>query len=270
MAHCTPGWQYLHNAQSSGVSRIIVCWNDAILEVGCLDCYSQAISCNVRIKETQTTCFVTFVYGSNDDDERKALRDHLLALQRTVSNQPWLLIGDFNIIRSCKEKIGGKGFKFAAMDFNNYLESLDVEDIPAQGFFFTRCNQKEYGSRIYSKLDRMLMNGAWFQHCSYLEAEFVNPGISDHSLAIMRLKNSFNTGPKPFKFNQFLMKHPSYPDLLASKWNEVVTGDPMFCLCMKLKNLKGNLRTLNKKHFSSISLRVRQAKDNLCQTQLLL
>ncbi|KAL3537735.1 hypothetical protein ACH5RR_001101 [Cinchona calisaya] len=66
------------------------------------------------------------------------------------------------------------------------------------------------------------------------------------------------------------MKHHCYQDTLEKSWANQVENNPVDSLCMKLKELKYKLKDLNQKHFSSLSLKVKQAKDVLAQTQVLL
>lgn len=56
--------------------------------------------------------------------------------ENIIGDQPWLLMGDFIIIRYCVEKIVNAGYDFDAMTkFNNCLSSIDVDDMPSKGIF---------------------------------------------------------------------------------------------------------------------------------------
>ena len=57
---------------------------------------AQNITCKVR-KASNQFC-LSFIYGFNDGMARKSLWRHLINLQRSISHNPWLLAGDFNII----------------------------------------------------------------------------------------------------------------------------------------------------------------------------
>lgn len=47
---CTAGWSYFHNAQFSGISGIIVCWNPSNVAVTNVDNHSQVITCLWSLK----------------------------------------------------------------------------------------------------------------------------------------------------------------------------------------------------------------------------
>ncbi|KAL3519686.1 hypothetical protein ACH5RR_017835 [Cinchona calisaya] len=177
-------------------------------------------------------------------------------------------MGDFNIIRFSSEKIGGSRTDSQAMDeFEDCIQQLDIEDIPYKGYLLTWCNGREGNARIYCKLDRILSNCAWHTQFPNAEVEFLDPLISDHSPGLVSIKEEFNAGPKPFKFHSFWMKHLQFKKILRSNWIDEDYGNPMRTLCIKLKNLKGHLKELNKKHYSNISTMVLQIKEELWMTQ---
>lgn len=126
------------------------------------------------------------------------------------------------------------------------------------------------GIRIYSKLDRVMAYSQWYHAFPQIETIFDSLGVSDHAPVVVKVRELLNTGPKPFKFNQFLMRHYQYKEIINSVWAESIQRNPMMRLCVKLKKLKAQLRILNHKHFSAISERVQQAKGNLYHTQDLL
>lgn len=71
---------------------------------------------------------------------------------------------------------------------------------------------------------------------------------------------SINPNPqishKPFKFFDFLADHPQFMNVVQRVWRLVVIGNPMFCVCEKLKLLQPEFKLLNNREFSDISKRV--------------
>lgn len=45
-----------------------------------------------------------------------------------------------------------------------------------------------------------LINEAWLSHNAFSKAEFIDPGLSDHSPTILKLSGIDLVGPRPFKF----------------------------------------------------------------------
>lgn len=70
-------------------------------------------------------------------------------------------------------------------------------------------------------------------------------------------------GPKPFKFIKGWMNHPRFKIILEENWNIPLQGNPQSRLVKKLKRLKSPLRNLNTRHYSNISLRVLNARQDL-------
>ena len=58
---------------------------------------------SVTILEQQLAFKASFVYGFNTPGERLSLWDDLKQLS---SQEPWILLGDFNVVRILSERIG--------------------------------------------------------------------------------------------------------------------------------------------------------------------
>ncbi|KAJ4954176.1 hypothetical protein NE237_031008 [Protea cynaroides] len=93
-------------------------------------------------------------------------------------NEPWVMIGDFNIICYHGEKEGGGQLcKGAMMEFNDCLESNLFKDLKWEGEMLTWSNGQAGQKRIRCKLDRCLVNQSWLDHFGSWEALFDHPGI---------------------------------------------------------------------------------------------
>ncbi|XP_074301074.1 uncharacterized protein LOC141632427 [Silene latifolia] len=101
--------------------------------------------------------------------------------------------------------------------------------------------------RVWSKIDRALANPSWLAKFPATSANFLPPGISDHS---------------PILVTIFEDKHEA--------WMEQVNGSLMFKPFAKLKNVQNKLLLMHKESFTDISSRIKTCKDNLhlCQQQI--
>lgn len=80
------------------------------------------------------------------------------------------------------------------------------------------------------------------------------------------------SGTRPFKFFNYLTKHPKFLTILADYWIQAGSiVDNLRDLCWKLKNIKPELKTLNRENFSQIQERVSLANRllNVVQVQAL-
>ncbi|KAL3509543.1 hypothetical protein ACH5RR_028944 [Cinchona calisaya] len=149
------------------------------------------------------------------------------------NSNAWLLMGDVNAIRYNYEKLGrDDDDRNAKTDFEECLNSYDVDDVPYKGCLHTWFTGRESNAKIYTKLDRILCTESWLTMFHYMEAEFLAPVISDHCSGIVSIKDVFNAEPKPFKFHYFWTENPQYTDLLRRVWCRKVTGNPTRQLCL--------------------------------------
>ncbi|CAL5327717.1 unnamed protein product [Camellia sinensis] len=107
-----------------------------------------------------------------------------------------------------------------------------------------------------SKLDRVLVNEQWLSSFQNSSAYFLSSGISDHSPVIVTIDLKEAKSKKPFKFVDFWASHPEFIPIVNDVWKKYIKGSPMFRVCQKLRSLKPTFKSLNKKEFSEISIRV--------------
>jgi hypothetical protein len=73
--------------------------------------------------------FHSFVYGANKGVDRKVLWANLVSMKVKVTNNPWLLCGDFNVVRSLAEKWGSDRLNSYEDEFGKCLNDLEVLDL---------------------------------------------------------------------------------------------------------------------------------------------
>ena len=173
------GWRVLHNYEYHPNGRIWVLWNPTVMDINLLHTLDQMVHVSATFLEKQHTFQASFVYGFNTPGERLPLWADIMHLR---GHLPWILLGDFNIVRFPTERTGGN------MDWPPYMDDLNIycseahlEDLKATGFHLTWDNKgsaEQYKSR---KLDRVLVNPAWHSLFPLSEALFLPRGSSDHS-----------------------------------------------------------------------------------------
>ncbi|KAL2252275.1 UNVERIFIED_CONTAM: hypothetical protein Sindi_0022200 [Sesamum indicum] len=154
-------------------------------------------------------------------------------------SMPWLIMGDFNYVKSPEEKqLGVAPTLYELKDFVNYCVALGLLDIPTTGCYYTWYSNNE-SNPVWCKLDLVLYNNEWLQASLYCSAHFNPPGcLSDHS-----------------------------PATVEARWNLSMEGTPQFSLCRRLKALKGALKAFNQQHYSHISTRAKEAEQALQDAQ---
>ncbi|KAF7152135.1 hypothetical protein RHSIM_Rhsim01G0069200 [Rhododendron simsii] len=262
-----PGWEFFHNIGSGSVAGIIVAWDKQGPLVSLLSTSDQMMLLSVTME--MKTFVISIVYGYNQAGNRKKLWDDLRTSYGLVGLQPWILMGDFNVVRWQNERSDHGYFDAtSAGDFNTCLEDIGMEDINTTGFLFTWSNRRAGREYCGSRLDRVVVNAQWQHIFTESEAVVLTPGVSDHCPLTVSIL-PYQGGKKPFKFFNFWMTHKSFDDILNFSWAAQINSEdsPMLLLYKKLRRLKPCLKKLNKDFYSDIQKRVLAANAELAHIQ---
>ena len=171
-----PSWRFLTNYNSHPNGRIWVMWDPSIMDIILLFSSDQVIHVQVVDIQNQASMMVSFLYGHNDYIPRRELWSALKSFSSANGTDPWLVLGDFNIVRHGGEKIGGD------TSCPNYIEDLKIccyeaglEDLKHSGKFLTwsKGSGQRYKAR---KLDRALVNIEWMSDTMLLKLIFLIQG----------------------------------------------------------------------------------------------
>ncbi|XP_048498078.1 uncharacterized protein LOC125496616 [Beta vulgaris subsp. vulgaris] len=204
--------------------------------------------------------FITFIYGFNERNSRVELWEDLKAIN-TI--EPWVICGDFNCIISTEERIGAPVREAEMADMRECLMFCGLQGIKSTGNFFTWNNKQEGGSRVFSKLDRVIANQAWIDGYPSAEVSFQNEGEFDHTPALLIVYPIDITGRKPFKYFTMWRTSPQFMDIIIRVWNGTIQGTKMYQVMRKLRSTKAELKILNKEGFSDIQAADIQAYNKL-------
>lgn len=216
------GWNHFSNHASDHDGRIILIWKPQVT-VNILHQSRQSITCEITIAPLQRFV-LTACYAANTNEERSDLWVDLINVQQTYSldSSSWIVGGDFNQILHFSEHSLPVVNSFDAQMtvFRDTLTHLSLFDLRFSGLFFSWSN-KNPTAPIAKKLDRILTNHSWIATFPHSQAFFLAPDISDHSPAVVDLAVSLPTaGTKPFKFLNYLTKHPLFYQSVLQAWNQ--------------------------------------------------
>ena len=106
--------------------------------------------------------------------------------------------------------------------------------------------------------------------------EFLDPGISDHSPALLPFGSRKSFGPKSFRFCNLWCEHADFKNWIEVAWNSEVMVTPMYKLRQKLKATQLKLKVFNKDLYTGLSQRVQLIRERfeavqigLLQTQMI-
>ncbi|KAL0284293.1 UNVERIFIED_CONTAM: Retrovirus-related Pol polyprotein from type-2 retrotransposable element R2DM [Sesamum angustifolium] len=231
-----PGWCQANNFDAIAGGRILIIWNPAVIDLYPEDISPQVIHCRVTNKSSQLSFYISFTYGLYTVVNRRSMWEKLLELGQPL-NMPWIILGDFNCVKSPAEKqLGVPPTWYELKDFADCCLALGLHDAQTTGCYYTWYSNSD-SNPVWCKLDRVLLNNDWLEAGFHCTAHFNPPGcLSDHS-----------------------PDHPDFIPTIERQWRLNVEGTPQFRLCRKLKALKSSLKAFNNLHYSHISVRAKEA-----------
>ncbi|CAG7900461.1 unnamed protein product, partial [Brassica rapa] len=230
-------WHYLSNHQSDEDGRIVVIWKDPA-KVKVISQSRQMITCELELPNCAPIIYIA-IYASNLSEER---------------NDMWILYhhehSAFSHSRHSPQMF----------QFRDCLLQMGVFDLRYYGPVHTWTNKCD-AAPVAKKLDRCLINSDCLTRFPNATATFLPPAPSDHSPCLIDLAFHLpKAGTQPFRFLNYLTKHPSFLEVVTDAWllaGSVSTN--LASLCWKLKAIKRSLKILNKENFSKIQERVTES-----------
>jgi hypothetical protein len=159
---------------------------------------------------------VTNVYAPSDHRHSPAFLNELLSLLSLISG-PWLIFGDFNLIRSPDDKNNGNLNLNLMNSFNLALDHLGVLEIPLLGRSFTWSNHQP--SPILARLDRAFVN---LDHSLAFPNTSLSPlpkPTSDHTPILLSMSSSIPTS-NIFRFENSWLHNRSFLPAVLPAWHD--------------------------------------------------
>ncbi|XP_074266679.1 uncharacterized protein LOC141589958 [Silene latifolia] len=191
------------------------------------------------------------IYAFNDLHYRNDLWDFLKETALTC-NDPWLWMGDFNVVLSHIERLGGNTTEAEMEFFQECVSLCGMEDIQATGALYNWSNKQAPADRVYSRLDRVMENQEWMDLYGHYVAHFHPEGMFDHCPCTIVDRKIEIGRRRSFKYFNMWGKADSFLRDVVSVWGKSYSGTKMFILIKKLKALKPLLKGLNRSCFSDI------------------
>lgn len=273
-----PSWASIVNYEYHALGRIWFCWSEKVT-VTKQHMSDQVITCAVQVLETGEQFVCSAVYASNCEMERRRLWEELRGTKAAYDHLdlPWIVIGDFNVALSSSEHSLGvtRSMQLGMQNFQDLVGDCNLTDMAYTGEIFTWWNKRDEDP-IGKKLDRALINAAWYRQFPQSTARFEAGGISDHARCVVTLVGAENETRKPFRFFNYLTEHSEFLPAVKRVWE---SSQPIFHSRLalsrfhaKLKLLKYDMRMINKTHYGDLPGRTKQAFDEMCccQNQVLL
>ena len=157
----------------------------------------------------------TGIYGPTRDEIRPDLWSELKDIRQRWA-QPWCVFGDFNAVRFPNERSGSNRFSASMTDFSDFIEDMNLVDLPLHRGRYTWCNGSINPSM--SRIDRVLVSSDWEEHYPDVMQKLLPKPISDHT-PIMLEVGGMNGGKRAFKFENMWLKDPEFVNKVRGWWS---------------------------------------------------
>jgi len=146
----------VHAHPSSSRGGLLLAWR---IDINIVSFY---VSCNIICvwyysDDPCIKCLLTFVYGH---PYKNLCADFWNAMKNfgTFYNDPWVCIGDFNVIISPDDKLGSRPFdSHSSNPFIDFMDGYGMIDLGFCGNPYTWSNHKQGSSLIKERLDGVLL-----------------------------------------------------------------------------------------------------------------
>ncbi|KAJ0961245.1 hypothetical protein J5N97_000791 [Dioscorea zingiberensis] len=197
--------------------------------------------------ENLTPWLVSIVYNSQLLAEQRKVWKELSRVAEV--DKPWLIVGDFNTIREISEKQGGnmaRGTCTKSELFNSFIMNYNLSEPKFIGSPFTWCNNQRGGARIWARLDRVIVNGNWYDSLASYNIKHLAKCQSDHCPILIHCGFNKNKGKRPFRFANTWTQSETCQSIVQEIWRPKTGGNPIhhlnhkFCTLQKtlIKNCK--------------------------------
>ncbi|KAK3188862.1 hypothetical protein Dsin_028423 [Dipteronia sinensis] len=258
-AMCLQFPNFSSNVEEGG--KIWVFWKDNI-QLKVVGSSNQCLT--VLMSEDSGSLLKTFVYAKYSQIERRELWEQLHGI--STFNVAWVVLGDFNTIRSDTERVRGRPRISSAMaEFNECINRCGLLDLRFEGRQLSWCNGHQGLARSWAKLDRVLINNEFVAKYGDAKACLLNRNTSDHAPILLQFVVDMERyGPAPFRFQNMWTSHVGFLDVVGNSWNEpMVSESGLHRLVGKLKRMKQRLRVWNKETFGRVDGIIRELEERV-------
>jgi hypothetical protein len=237
------GREFLWHAMAPhGISGGILLEVDfGAFDIGAIDEGDFYVKFTLRYKPTDFKFVLSSIYGLAQLQNKCAF---LAEIANTCSkeNLPFLIGGDFNIMRKLEDKSSGVfDHKWPSL-FNAVIESLYLREIVMTGRQYTWAGFAD--TPTYKKLDRVLASTEWEAHFPLTRVEARDRNISDHIPLVVSIgASTHQSGTSPFRFERGWLLREGFYDMVANIWRSEDSGScPLERWQSKIRRLKQYLR----------------------------
>ncbi|XP_073357721.1 uncharacterized protein [Aegilops tauschii subsp. strangulata] len=179
----------------------------------------------------------------------------------SLSDLPWLCLGDFNEVLSLEEYDGiGKGSQSQIQGFRDVVDIFGMVDLGFQGQPWTFEKRVSGGTYTRVRLDRALGSSEWCAQFPLALVEHLTSATSDHSPLLVKLAASGHRLEKSFKYEVMWEMHPDLKRAVDSVWEPNSRNRTASEVRANLTALANELGEWSKATFGSVRGEIKKLK----------
>lgn len=192
---------------------------------------------------------LTTVYGPHDEARKPAFLAELAQIHNSLHG-PWLLIGDFNLIKDPQDKNNNWICRRWMNRFRRTLNRSSLHEIPLIGRKYTWSNEKQVPTLVH--LDRAFCNVEWELLFSAAKLLPLASAISDHC-PLMLVNEGILAINHRFCFESYWQFVTSFKEVVQQAWAEGTGGRcPVSRLSTKLWRTSKALSNWSRTHVGDL------------------
>lgn len=222
------------------------------------------------IQEGTNTFWLSYIYGNPVVKYRNRQWHSIISSENAgyLENKPRLMLGDFNDIKTGKEKPGGLTRSVTSLSpFNRMLSALRLHDIKTIGGKFTWIGKRSKYS-IMSRIDRAVANSDWLEMYPTATVTLFPWIGSDHRPLLLSTNATKWKKVNLFRYDTRWRLLPDFNQVIEQAWNQgcanVTYGDIHAIInkcCRALSNCKSKKNTNSRKVIEQLKVAIQKAYE---------
>lgn len=105
-----------------------------------------------------------------------------------LTNEKWIVVGDFNIIWNDSERHGGcPRLMLAMQEFNDCIDTCGLLEFPTFGSWFSWCNKHGGQAHSWMRLDHTLLSSSALLYWPKVLVKYLPQTTSNHAPMILQI-----------------------------------------------------------------------------------
>ncbi|CAI9099578.1 OLC1v1036424C1 [Oldenlandia corymbosa var. corymbosa] len=171
----------------------------------------------------------------SDEEGKKKKPGRPKGSTKRRKSRPWMVGGDYNVIRSLEEYDGNSQPEQGAIDdFNCWIGSCRLMELNPLRNLYTWKGNRQNG-RVLKRLDRILFNQEWMTLFTISSVHHLSRSTSDHAPLLHRFRVDSETWPSIFQFQKMWMRRNDFLGIVKESWVHPIEAFGMLRFSLKLR-----------------------------------